>query len=190
MPVRRLTIVSILAVLAAAFGTAPAAAAGKRVEQKREAIDEMSISTLERLFQESPETGELYDACYGYAVFDNVKVAVLVSGGAGVGVAVNRQDRIRTYMKMGTAGIGLGLGGQSYQVVFFFEDEEAYRRFVVRGWQANIAANAAVGSRGFNRDNPFTDGIAVFQLTNKGLLAQADLSGTKYWKARKLNGGR
>ena len=33
----------------------------------------------------------------------------------------------------------------------------------------------------------FTGGLAVFQLTNKGLMAQADISGTKYWKAKKLN---
>lgn len=182
--------VPIVLLLAGLAAVAPAIAGGDRVEQKRSAIDEMAVSTLERLFHQNPETGELYDASVAYAVFDNVKVAVLLSGGGGVGVAVDRESRVRTYMKMGTAGIGLGLGGQSYQVVFFFETEEAYRRFVDKGWQADAAANAAAGSRGFNRDNPFTEGVAVFQLTNKGLLAQADISGTKYWRARKLNRGR
>jgi hypothetical protein len=29
--------------------------------------------------------------------------------------------------------------------------------------------------------------VAVYQLTNKGLMAHVDISGTKYWKSRKLN---
>jgi hypothetical protein len=29
--------------------------------------------------------------------------------------------------------------------------------------------------------------VAIFQLTHKGLMAQADVSGTKYWKHKKLN---
>ncbi len=33
----------------------------------------------------------------------------------------------------------------------------------------------------------FVDGMAVFQLTKKGLLLVADLTGTKYWKNSDLD---
>ncbi len=33
----------------------------------------------------------------------------------------------------------------------------------------------------------FVDGVAVFQLTEKGLLLAVDLTGTKYWKNSDLN---
>ena len=156
-------------------------------ESKRQAIDRMAQETLETLFAEKPDAKALYESAAGYAVFDNFKVAVLVSGGGGVGVAVDQSSGEKTYMKMGTGGVGLGLGGQSYQVVFFFEDADRLNKFVEKGWQADAAANVAAGTAGVNAVSTFTHGMAVFQLTNKGLMAQADISGTKYWKAKKLN---
>src|SRR2546428_494097 len=115
------------------------------------------------------------------------KVAILVSGGGGIGVAVDRAKRGRTYMKMGTAGIGVGLGGQSYSLVFLFEDVEAVQKFITKGWQADATATAALWSKGAAAEASFTHGLAVYQLTNKGLMAHLDISGTKYWKHRKLN---
>src|SRR5206468_7200301 len=117
-----------------------------RLQQKREAIDEMANMTMDRLLSASPEAKRLFDKSVAYAVFDNFKVAFLVSGGGGIGVAVDRARRGRTYMKMGTAGLGIGLGGQSYALVFLFEDLEAFRNFVGKGWRADATATAAVGS--------------------------------------------
>src|SRR2546426_929252 len=108
-----------------------------RIQLKRDAIDEMANMTMDRILKESPQAKRLFDKCVGYAVFDNFKVALLVSGGGGVGVAVERASRGRTYMKMGTAGIGVGLGGQSYGLVFLFEDLETFRNFVDKGWHAD-----------------------------------------------------
>jgi len=158
-----------------------------RMQQKREAIDGMASMTMDRLLAQSPQAKRLFGKSVGYAVFDNVKVAFLVSGGGGVGVAVERATREKTYMKMGTAGIGLGLGGQSYSVVFLFEDEETLRSFVDKGWHADATATAALGSKGSTAEATFSHGVAVYQMTNKGLMAHADISGTKYWKSRKLN---
>jgi lipid-binding SYLF domain-containing protein len=154
---------------------------------KRAAIDQMARETLERLLTENTGANLLADRAKGFAVFDSFKAAVLVSGGGGVGVAVDSSTGARTYMKMGTAGIGVGLGGQSYQIVFFFETQEAFDRFVTKGWQADASANAAAGTKGANETASFSNGVAVFQLTHKGLMAQADVSGTKYWKHKKLN---
>jgi lipid-binding SYLF domain-containing protein len=163
------------------------AGSADRSQQKREAIDEMAGMTMDRLLAQSPQAKRLFGKSVGYAVFDNVKVAFLVSAGGGVGVAVERATRDKTYMKMGTAGIGLGAGGQSYSVVFLFEDEETLRSFVDKGWHADATATAAAGSKGTNAEATFSHGVAVYQLTNKGLMAHVDISGTKYWKNRKLN---
>jgi len=158
-----------------------------KAQIKRDSIDQMAQEALERLVSENGRAGELYDQAVGYAVFDSFKAAFLLSGGGGVGVAADKSDGMRTYMKMGTAGIGLGIGGQSYHVVFLFENTDALQRFVDKGWKADAAANAVAGTAGKNVDASFSNGLAVFQLTNKGLMAQADISGTKYWKHKKLN---
>jgi hypothetical protein len=33
----------------------------------------------------------------------------------------------------------------------------------------------------------FVNGLAVYQLTESGLMANADIAGTKYWQNKKLN---
>ena len=154
--------------------------------EKRKNIDEVAQEVMSELFEASSDAKDLSKKSYGHAVFSNLKVAVGISGGGGSGVAVTKSGD-RTYMKMGTAGVGLGLGGQSYQVVFLFDTEKALKLFIEKGWHADATASAVVWNNGKNADATFNQGLAVFQVTNKGLMAAVDISGTKYWKSKKLN---
>jgi lipid-binding SYLF domain-containing protein len=156
-------------------------------EGKRQKIDAMAKESLDTLFAEAEKSKALFDQAYGYAVFDNLKISLGVTGGGGVGVAVNKSSGARTYMKMGTGGLNLGLGGQKYQVVFLFQDAKTFNSFVEKGWKAEGSANAVAGTAGANAGANFTNGMAVYQLTEGGLMLQADISGTKYWKNKKLN---
>ena len=89
-------------------------------EAKRQKIQEASKKTMERVAAENPKAKELYDKSYGWAAFDNTKVSIGISGGGGNGLAMNKKTGKPTYMKMGTVGIGIGLGVQGYQVLFLF----------------------------------------------------------------------
>jgi len=156
-------------------------------ESKRVKIDEMSAAVLEQVMNTNWKAQELFETAYGWAAFDNLKIAFLISGGGGNGVAIKKETGERTYMKMGTGGIGFGIGGQSYQVLFFFQDEKTFFNFVEKGWKADASAQAAAGKDGANATTGFVNGVAVWQITEKGLMASADISGTKYWKNKKLN---
>ncbi len=158
-----------------------------KAESKRLKIDDMSNLVRDKVLANDPKAQDLYDSAYGWAAFDNLKVAFGISGGAGNGVAVNKQTGERTYMKMGTGGIGIGLGGQSYQVLFFFQDRRTFERFLNEGWTADASAQAVAGTEGANAATGFVNGVAVWQMTEKGLMASADVSGTKYWINKKLN---
>jgi len=173
--------------MALSFGLLSGVAMADRQEDKRETIDETAQETLDQLFAEERVAKKLYDQAYGYAVFDNVKVSLMISAGGGKGVAVNKKTGDRTYMNMGTAGVNIGLGGQKYQVVFLFQTEERFNKFVNKGWEADASANAVAGPLGKNAEATFRDGMAFYQLTEGGLMLQADIAGTKYWKAKKLN---
>ena len=151
--------------------------------KKRGKIDERSSAILDEVLGESAKAKELYDASIGYAIFDNTKVALGLSGGGGSGVAVDKASGTRTYMKMGTGGVGLGIGVKTYQVIMLFEKEKVFRNFVDNGWQADAQAGAAAGSKGAAVETTFHNGMAVFVRTKKGLMASADVSGTKYWKS-------
>ncbi len=158
-----------------------------KAEYKRQKIDELAKGAMDALFEKNDKAKNLYESAHGYAVFDNIKIAFGLSGGGGTGVAVTRENGARTYMKMGTAGIGVGLGGQQYQVVFLLQDQKTFNSFVDKGWQADAAAKAAAGTAGVNVKTGFVNGLAIYQMTDKGLIANADVSGTKYWKYKKLN---
>jgi lipid-binding SYLF domain-containing protein len=156
-------------------------------ESRRMRIDEMADGALEALFKQSIQAQDLFERSYGWAAFDNWKFAFMVSGGGGHGVAINKETDERIYMKMGTGGIGLGIGGQKSQVVFLFATEGTFLNFIENGWQADAGARAAAGTSGVNATTAFVNGIAVFQMTQSGLMANADIAGTKYWKNKNLN---
>lgn len=157
------------------------------LQAKQAKIDESAEAGLAEVLEKSEKGKDLFEQAVGWAVFSNLKVAVGISGGGGNGVAVDKSSGERTYMKMGTGGIGLGLGAQKYQVIFFFQDDTTLTNFVEKGWKADASAQAAAGTEGANATTGFVNGIAVFQITEKGLIASADVTGTKYWKNDKLN---
>jgi len=166
----------------------------KKAEHKEESVaehkaklDEIARNTLDKLFAASPDARALFERSYGYAVFDNSKLSLGLSGAGGSGVAAPKTGGQKIYMKMGSAGVGLGVGYQEYQVVFLFENEETFNRFVNEGWSADASATAVGGKKGASAAGAFNNGIALFKLNEKGLAATADVSGTKYWKDKKLN---
>ena len=156
-------------------------------ESKRMKLDETAEEALQALFTENAKAKELYDGSYGWAVFDNLKLAFGFSGGGGNGVASVKETSKKTYMKMGTAGVGFGLGANKYQVIFLFQDSQTYDNFVNKGWQADAGATASAGEHAAEVKTGFVNGIAIYQMTEKGLMANADIAGTKYWKNDKLN---
>jgi lipid-binding SYLF domain-containing protein len=156
-------------------------------EAKRMKIDEMADLALKKVLAGNDKAERLYEMSYGWAAFNNLKIAFGFSGGGGSGVAVKIEGNERTYMKMGTVGIGLGLGGNRYQVVFLFQDERTFNSFVNQGWQADAGASAVAGKAGAEVKTDFVNGMAIYQVTDTGLMAHADIAGTKYWKNKKLN---
>ena len=154
-----------------------------KAEEKRQKIDSRSQEVLDQVLGESANAKELYDEAIGYAVFDNTKAAFGISGGGGSGVAVDKSNGDRIYMKMGTGGVGLGIGVKKTQVIMLFQKEKVFRNFVDNGWQADAEAGASAGSAGAEAKTSFHNGMAVFVRTKKGLMASADVSGTKYWQS-------
>jgi lipid-binding SYLF domain-containing protein len=158
-----------------------------RLDARRRVVDAMAGETLERLTIREPKAKELFEKAYGYAVFDNFKFGIGLSGAGGTGVAVERAGGKRIYMKMGSAGIGLTLGGQKYRVVFLMQDSQTFERFVSKGWYADASARAAAGKEGGASGTAFVNGLAIYQLNESGLMASVDIASTWYTKDDELN---
>jgi len=191
---KRILSALLAAFLIAGLGTALAEEKKSKEEKKAEEaaakraeIDKVAGEALQQVLSKNEKAKAAYDKAAGWAVFDNMRVTFILSGGGGSGVAVNKASGARTYMKMGTGGLAIGLGAQKYQVIMLFETAKVLDDFITKGWKAESGANAAAGQKGANVEAEFINGMAIYQITEKGLMASADVSGTKYWMDEDLN---
>lgn len=160
--------------------------------QERADIQSMRSATLNRLYAEQPSARRNVTNAVGYAVFSSGGVnVVFFSAAYGSGVAHDNESGGDTYMQMASGGIGLGLGVKDYRLVFVFHTREAFDRFIEHGWdfsgQADAAAKAGVDGGELSEGVDVMPGVQIYQLTENGLVLQATLQGTKYWKDDDLN---
>lgn len=164
-------------------------AADTVVERRQEVID-MAKDTIADLTDSDPAAKDLYDAAYGYAVFDTTKAGFLVTGAGGTGAAMRTgRGGEPVIMHMGAGGVGLGGGVENYKLVILFEDEDTFDRFLDGGWTAGASAQAAAGRDGAAVVGRFVNGVAVYHLTDGGAIAQADVTGVRFWRSDRLNPG-
>lgn len=164
----------------------------KTPKEERKEILNMRQSTLNDLYKEVPGAKKLIQNSIGYAVFSNVGINLLVVSTAnGSGVAHSKKSGKDTYMKMFSAGVGIGAGVKDFRGVFIFSTQKAFNDFVNIGWQASSQADAAAKSDekgdAVAAAIDVGPGIKLFQLTEAGLAIQATIQGTKYWKDEDLN---
>ncbi len=159
----------------------------QKIDAKRSQIDAAAGAALDQLLKGNSSAKELYGKAYGWAAFDNLKLGFFFSGGGGKGVAVRKKTDKRTYMDMGSAGFGLAFGGKKYQVIFLFQDSKTFDNFVNKGWEAQGAANATAGKEQVGGQTGFVNGLAIYQIGSAGLMANVDVSGSKYFKDKDLN---
>ena len=170
-----------------------ALAAGKASpDEQREKIRKMAASTLTDLYKLQPGSEAAIRKSAGYAVFNNMGTNVLLlSTARGAGLAVNTKTRQDTFMKMISAGAGIGMGVKEYRAIFVFETEQAFAKFLDSGWagsgQADAAAKSGKSGGAYSGAGMVAPGVWVYQITKKGLALQVTLQGTKYSKDTELN---
>lgn len=160
--------------------------------EKREELHEARTDALGKLYAEKPAAKAEIQSAVGYAVFSSVGVNVfVVATERGGGILHNNASGDETYMKMFSAGGGVGMGVKDFSVVFIFHTEEAMRQFQTEGWDFSGKAdvNAESEDKGLGTEAAITavPGTTIYQLTDAGLALQATLQGTKFWADEELN---
>ena len=165
---------------------------GDTPTDKRQLVQTMKQETLNDLYTFHPAAKKSVANSVGYAVFSNTGInLLLLSTGNGYGVAHDNGTGKETYMRMFTAGVGIGAGVKDFRGIFIFSTKDAFESFVEHGWQAGAQADAAAkaGEKGGAADSAIdvAPGVELYQLTENGLALQATIQGTKYWKDDELN---
>lgn len=162
--------------------------AASGLAERRQEILDMAKAALNEL-RKDRDAAALLDDAYGTAVFDTTKGGFVVTGAGGTGVAMRKDGSNPVFMHMGSGGVGLGAGLENYKFIILFENEDVYKRFIDGEWSAGATAQAAAGREGAAVVGKFNNGVAVYHITDKGLIAQADVSGVRFWPSDRLNPG-
>jgi len=164
---------------------------GSTPQEKRQSVLSMRSEVLSDLYKVRPQAKAEINAAPGYAVFSNANVNIIfASFGGGYGVVRDNKTGKNTFMKMGEAGIGLGLGLKDFRAVFIFHDRASLAKFISSGWEFGGHADAAAKANDKGAavgGEALLDGITIYQITKSGLALQATIKGTKYWKDDELN---
>ncbi|MBV8672223.1 MAG: hypothetical protein JOZ33_02205 [Acidobacteriaceae bacterium] len=190
MKVRRFLVISLVCLFA--VGSFAADDEQKKEEERTE-IRQMAQDTLARLYKAEPPAQAAVKKAYGYAVFSNTGIKILLGGsGNGRGIAVANQTKAETFMKMLQIQAGLGFGVKKFRVVFVFDNQKVFNDFVNSGWQFGGQADAAAKTspeKGGSMQGAasVSDGVWMYQLTDKGVAVEITGTGTKYSKDGDLN---
>jgi lipid-binding SYLF domain-containing protein len=183
--------IRIAAFILGLLAWAPLAGA-KSADKERAEIRDTSQKVLKKLYSIEPGAKQVINGAAGYAVFSNFGTKILlVGGGAGTGIAVNRKTKSETFMKMVELQTGLGFGVKKFQLVWVFANQQALDAFINSGWefggQATVAAQYQGEGAAVQGAVPVSPGVWLYQLTDDGLALELTVKGTKYYKDDDLN---
>jgi lipid-binding SYLF domain-containing protein len=165
-----------LAAIVAIAGLVPA-----RAWQTQADKDAQSVTDAIAQFKASDKTMQKwFDTSYGYAVFPTIG-----KGGVGIGAAggSGRVFEKRAYIgdaRVSQVTIGAQLGGQTFSEVIFFETKDALDRFKQDKFEWAAGMSAVAAAEGASKDAKYTQGVAVFTLAKKGLMAEVSVGGQKF----------
>jgi lipid-binding SYLF domain-containing protein len=167
------------------------AADDKKAKEQKD-VRNVSQKILQQLYKADPAAKAAIENSAGYAVFNNMGVKILFAGsGKGKGIAVDNKSKKETFMKMLELQAGLGIGVKKFNVVFVFENDKVLNSFVNSGWEFGGQATAAAKTKdkggAMAGAASVSDGVWMYQMTEKGLAAEITAKGTKYYKDNDLN---
>ena len=93
----------------------------KKIEKQRKQFDQNRSNAIKEMYKAYPESKALMSKSYAYAAFANTGMNLLVvASGNGGGKAHNNATGAEVYVKMISAGVGVGIGVKKYYAVFLF----------------------------------------------------------------------
>ena len=154
-----------------------------------------------KVFRNAGESGKFFKSSYGYALFPTIGKGAI---GIGVGHGSGRVYAGGKYVgdtSMTQVSVGLQLGGQAYREIIFFQNKAAFDAFTSGNFEFGAQASAvaitagasaqagtsgtAAGASGTENKaatgkGGYQKGVAVFTVTEGGLMYEASIGGQKF----------
>lgn len=169
------------------------AAVADEEDTLRKELRALAVEALEQLYWLEPQARAVLEAAEGHAVFRDFGMKLMVGGsGSGRGIAIERETRRYTFMKMFELQAGLGVSVRKYRQVWVFERAADLADFVNAGWElrGQSVASAQLAGRGGELHSgslSIRQGVWLYQMNDDGLALDLTLKGARYYPDRKLN---
>ena len=177
------TLITLLAIL---FLSAPG---GTALGASAEEIDIKVDAAVEKFCEQVASGKKFLKKAEGVLVFPSVIKAGLGIGGEYGEGALRIKGKTVDYYSTAAASIGFQLGAQSKTVILVFLKKTALKQFRnSRGWEVGVDGSVAlvtVGAGGSIDTTNIKDPIVGFVFSNKGLMYNLTLEGSKITKLKK-----
>ncbi len=123
---------------------------------------------------------KFFDKSYGYAVLPKVFKGAFLAGVAGGRGEVYEEGTMVGYCDMTQVSGGLSVGGEFFREIIFFRDKEDLDKFKSEEYtfSAQVTGVALVWGAAAKAD--YKAGMAVFIMTDTGVMVDASLGGQKF----------
>ena len=152
-------------------------------------IDNEVLASLKKFNEEVPGAEQFLNKAEGVLVFPNVVKAGFGIGGEYGEGALLIKGKTANYYSTAAASIGFQFGAQFKTVMLIFLKKDALDNFQnSNGWEAGVDGSVALVKLGTGKDINsinFADPIVGFVFSNKGLMYNLTLEGSKMTKMDK-----
>jgi lipid-binding SYLF domain-containing protein len=169
-----------IALLPLIFSSVSCSVAPKTEESKEVLASEVSQAIA--VFKEKDPTIESFlKGSYGYAILPQVfKGGFWVGGAYGRG-HVFEQGKMVGFCDMSQATLGFTFGGKFFREIIFFRQKQDLDRFRSGEFTFSAQVTGVALTVGAAAKADYKDGMAVFVVTDKGLMFDASLGGQKFY---------
>ena len=143
-------------------------------------VSKKSAEAIAEMKETNDKITKYFNSAYAYAVFPSIGKGGLGVGGATGNGTLYKGGAIVGDSRMTQVTIGFQAGGQAYSEVIFFQDKEAYDRFIGDNFEFAAQASAVALTAGASFDADYRDGILIFTHAKGGLMYEASVGGQKF----------
>lgn len=151
----------------------------KRTES-RDVLEAQIAEAIVLFKEQDPGIQRFFDQSAGWAVMPKVfKGAFWVGGAYGRGLLYENR-RATGYCSLSQATLGFSFGGEFFREIIFFRDRADIEKFKTEEYTFSAQATAVALTAGAAAKADYKDGMAVFVMTDAGLMVDASIGGQKF----------
>lgn len=169
-----LLLVSGIGIFLIGCATAPERPEGKATLNAR--VNE----TIAAFKAKTPAIETYFADSHGYAVLPKIGKGAFIVGGAYGQGEVYRNGALIGYCSVSQATIGASIGGETFREIIFFRTREDMEKFLTGELTLAAQATAVAIDSGAAAKADYRNGLAVFIMTDKGLMVDASIGGQKF----------